>query len=1159
MIAVEYTKHKRIVHILLLVTALVITGCRPSSTLPSRGTREYNELVRTFYVGLAALQVGHDVQAESKLSQFTQLAATEPAGWANWGLLALRQRNFDTASERLERARSLAPDNSEILYLLGLLESSRGKSAEAIAVLRKAVELDAKNLFAVYKLAEEVERQGDEQSTAEVQSLLQKILAAQPENLAALVELSRIAAKRGDAETLKRMVTQIQGRSAAWPAEVQEQVKAVDEATRSGDLRGAATRTSFLRNVLLRVPEYRRNLGAIKPPPGEEAVPFTHFLRLETPVFQTAPEDGSLRFRVQPVPNADPTHKDWIGALVLSGEGGPVIATASAGEVRLASGASFPFPSGPSNTPLSFDSILQIDFSYDFKTDLVLAGAGGMRLMRQESPSSFTDVTGGTKLPAKIVNAAYTGAWSADIEADGDLDVVLGSREGSPTVLRNNGDGTFLDIYPFEGTSGLAGFAWADIDQDGDPDAAILDSTGALHVFSNERQGQFSKRSLPPNFPEARAISVGDINWDGGFDLVVLQADGTITRLSDKDHGAGWEQAEVGRTGESPRAPVSLRIADLDNNGGLDLLLLASTPVGSIVWLSNEQGQFYLHRDIQFGEPLFDVADVNDDGRLDVLGFTTEGQAIQSINSGSKNYHYQLVRPRAANAVGDQRINPFGVGGEMEIRSGLLVQKQSITGPLIHFGLGEQTSSDVIRIVWPNGTVRADFDVKADQQVVTEQRLKGSCPFLFAFNGKTMEFVKDSVPWSSAIGLRINTLGTARVEATEEWYKIGRDQLVPRDGYYDLRITAELWETYYYDHLALMVVDHPEGTEIFVDERFVIPPAKLAITTVSTPRKIKRAVDEMGQDVTSIVNTLDANYLDTFGRGKYQGVAQDHYVEVDLGDDAPHSGPLWLIATGWMHPTDSSINVAISQGQLAQAKPLSLEVEDANGRWHTVHPNLGFPAGRKKICLFDLSNVFTSGAPRRLRLRTNLEIFWDSLEWAVGIPDATTKTNRLDPDVADLHYRGYSVITKTNDSSPEIPDYNRLSSSKQIWRDLIGYYTRFGDVRELLKGVDDRYVIMNAGDEMTFRFAAPSAPPAGWVRDYVIVGDGWIKDGDLNSTFSKTVEPLPYHAKNEYITPPRRLEDEAVYRRFPNDWQTYHTRYVTTEVFQNAMRSGRSK
>jgi hypothetical protein len=73
--------------------------------------------------------------------------------------------------------------------------------------------------------------------------------------------------------------------------------------------------------------------------------------------------------------------------------------------------------------------------------------------------------------------------------------------------------------------------------------------------------------------------------------------------------------------------------------------------------------------------------------------------------------------------------------------------------------------------------MRAEFSMKADQEVVTEQRLKGSCPFLFAFNGNKMAFVKDAVPWGSAIGLRINNLGTASIEATEEWYKIGRDQL----------------------------------------------------------------------------------------------------------------------------------------------------------------------------------------------------------------------------------------------------------------------------------------------------------------------------------------------------------------------------------------------
>jgi hypothetical protein len=217
-------------------------------------------------------------------------------------------------------------------------------------------------------------------------------------------------------------------------------------------------------------------------------------------------------------------------------------------------------------------------------------------------------------------------------------------------------------------------------------------------------------------------------------------------------------------------------------------------------------------------------------------------------------------------------------------------------------------------------------------------------------------------------------------------------------------------------------------------------------------------------------------------------------------------------------------------------------------------PNLGFPAGRKKICLFDLTDVFRPGTPRRLRLRTNLEVFWDKLEWAQGLPDTQLRTIRLSPDLADLHYRGYSIINQPNKSSPEVPDYNRLASSKQVWRDLIGYYTRFGDVRELLMKADDRYVIMNAGDEMTFRFAALQPPPAGWVRDFIIIGDGWIKDGDYNSTFSKTVQPLPHHAQQEYTTPPGRLEDEWVYQHHQEDWQTYHTRYITPEVFQNALR-----
>ena len=187
--------------------------------------------------------------------------------------------------------------------------------------MRKAVELDQTNLIATYKLAEEIERQGDEKSAEEFQNLIQKILTAQPDNLAALVELSRAAAKRGDAETLKSTVAKITARSSAWPDEVREQVTALDAAVKSGDLRAAATRTGFLRNVLVRVPEYRRNLSAIKPPPGEEAVPLRQFLKLEATCFHNGGADTSIAFKPEPIAGAGADKSDWIGAISLSGAG----------------------------------------------------------------------------------------------------------------------------------------------------------------------------------------------------------------------------------------------------------------------------------------------------------------------------------------------------------------------------------------------------------------------------------------------------------------------------------------------------------------------------------------------------------------------------------------------------------------------------------------------------------------------------------------------------------------------------------------------------------------------------------------------------------------------------------------------------------------------
>src|SRR4030095_5959614 len=137
---------------------------------------------------------------------------------------------------------------------------------------------------------------------------------------------------------------------------------------------------------------------------------------------------------------------------------------------------------------------------------------------------------------------------------------------------------------------------------------------------------------------------------------------------------------------------------------------------------------------------IFSTVDLNDDGRLDLLAVDAGGKPLQLMSRGGKNYHRQVLRTRAAQATGDQRINSFGIGGEIEIRSGLLTQKQLISSPLLHFGLGENSQTDVARIIWPNGSVQAEFELKADGTVLAEQRLKGSCPMLFAWGGKQMTY-----------------------------------------------------------------------------------------------------------------------------------------------------------------------------------------------------------------------------------------------------------------------------------------------------------------------------------------------------------------------------------------------------------------------------------
>ncbi|MEO8725406.1 MAG: tetratricopeptide repeat protein, partial [Acidobacteriaceae bacterium] len=231
----EVYRGSRVLICALLSVAMFLAGCRSGERLANSSSKTYGAFVSAFYVGLAALQVGDDVRAERSLAEAVKLVPAEPAGWANWGILALRQRSYDAAAQRLEQARALVPKNDRIYYLLGLLESERGDPAKAIVNLREAVRINPENLRATYQLASEVERQADQTSDADFEGLIKRILFAEPENLAALLELTRIAAKRGDGELLRSTVNKITAQSSAWPADVKEQLARLQAAAAGGD------------------------------------------------------------------------------------------------------------------------------------------------------------------------------------------------------------------------------------------------------------------------------------------------------------------------------------------------------------------------------------------------------------------------------------------------------------------------------------------------------------------------------------------------------------------------------------------------------------------------------------------------------------------------------------------------------------------------------------------------------------------------------------------------------------------------------------------------------------------------------------------------------------------------------------------------------------
>jgi tetratricopeptide (TPR) repeat protein len=1122
--------------------------------LPEPGSPRYEEFDDAFQRGLAGLDADLPEVAEPSLTRAIELIPEEPATWANRGLFYVRHNQLDKAAQDLEKAHRLAPDDAGIEQLLGLLEQARGRFSEAAAHFRRAIEGNPQDIQAMYQLAKVVDQEQQEGTDAEFQRLMDQILAVQPNNLQVLLDKLNRAVRRSDRGAVQNALTQLKRLSQGWKVESRTALADCDRelAERLGP--DAAFQAILLANLLKQEPAYGRDRALVDPDrlPG---TPLMAFLRLTPAPRAPATADMDLTFLAEPLPGAPAGGCDCVLPVWLTGEGPPAVFVASAKEVRQL-GAAWSLASPAA----SADGVLALDWNNDFRTDLLLAGRDGLLFYEQREDGTFADVTAKTGLPGEVLKGDYYGAWTHDVDLDGDLDIVLARRSGPPLLLRNNLDGTFTPLPIFTGANDVRAFAWVDLDGDGAPDVALLDARGRLGVFANERSGQFVPWPVPLPKDRFLALCVTDANDDGVLDLVALRDDGAVVRISDRNKRQSWDVAELVRWESLPRnaEPGTLRLvaADFDNNGAIDLL--ASGPEGTQIWLGEGNGEF---RALKVALPpgLVAAVDLEGKGRLDLIGLTREGQPVRLRNTGQRDYHWQAFRCRARRHEMQQDraqwMNSFAIGSEVEIRAGACVVKQPIAAPVVHFGLGTRARPSVIRAQWTTGRVNSFWDLPIDQVVVAEQRGYVSCPFLFTWNGERFVFVTDFM-WSSPLGVPDGDQGQNNFALrTSDWVKIRGDQLVPRNGEYEIRTVANLWETHYYDRLSLQAVDHPVDAELFVDERASLDSTQLAFHLLESLRPLARAWDHNGDDVTAIVSAVDGNYLDRAGRGVYKGITNDHWVEIDLGDDIPQQGPVWLIATGWVMPVDSSTYFAIAQGRHEQPREPVLEIPDGPGGWKVVRENVGYPAGKNKTILIRLDGIDGPGVRRRFRLRTNMEIYWDAFQVARGRDDVPTKQYDLSAHYADLHLRGVLDLTRANSSSPELPNYDRVAHMGQPWRNLIGFHTRYGDVRELLEKTDDRYVIATAGDEMTLRFAVPPGPPPGWKRDFVWKCDGWTKDGDMNTRFGKTVLPLPARFLKSYSDPPGRLKDDPVYRLHVKDWELYHTRFVTPYDFERGLRN----
>ncbi|MBX3253027.1 MAG: VCBS repeat-containing protein [Chitinophagaceae bacterium] len=808
------------------------------------------------------------------------------------------------------------------------------------------------------------------------------------------------------------------------------------------------------------------------------------------------------------------------------------------------------------------------DYDNDGYQDLFISTTRGIIIYKNRGDGNFSRVKKNTGLE-NITDGSKL--LIADFDQDGDLDLYIAGKKENK-FFRNNSDGSFTEqakAMNLGAGAGIKDMDFGDWDADGDLDIAVVLSNGSVQLFNNERYSKFSDLtdSLDLKNPALKgsAIGFGDYNNDGLPDLFIAgvpNGNSFLLKNTGKNGYITDPASEVFSSSLKNTQVFKTVFTDFDNDGHEDILVVGTGMDGT------SRGIQLFHNDSTKGfsnvshilpeAPLHGmhiaIADFNLDGDDDI--FLTSPDGIKLIrNDGGNLNHYMQVQLTGL-SYGNNKNNRFGIGAQVELKSGDLYQLKTIKRALTNFGVGGRDSLEAVRIIWPNGAPQFISDPSRKQKLIEEEKLKGSCPFLFVWNGREYEFLKDMM-WRSALGMPLAVNGKdtmyAFSDASKEYLLIPGEKLKPRDNTYSIKITEELWEAVYFDKAALVAVDHPDSVDVFADERFVLPPFPgKKVYPIANKHYPVSATDDRGNDVRSKILAYDFRYISNFTEGKYQGLAEDHDLVLDLGAQATN-GHLLLFLRGWTFPTDASINASMAQSAQYKVAPPCLQVINQKGEWQTVIPDIGFPMGKDKMVIVDLKDKFLTPDNRKIRIRTNMQLYWDEIFYSNGTTQAPVNMHDLAMIKAGLSFRGYSdSYRKGGPFGPHWFDYYNTSGGQQ-WRDLTGYYTRYGDVLPLLQEADDEYIICNSGDEITIDFDARSLPalPKGWKRDFLVYSEGWVKDGDLNTAHGQTVEPLPFHNMPSY---PYKNDSRYPFEKHKAYMQKYNTRKVSTDDFKNALK-----